>query len=308
MTQATQKQITPTDKQQKRELLIGVGCGLLNSIFLVISSSMVKLATSEQHNAVDVFFYRSIGVLILSVILLSYTRQWSSLKTTNHKKQIIRAVLGSITMLLAFMSYDHLPIAQAQLFFFMSPLIVVLLSYPLLGERVGIYRAGAVCIGLFGASIVLQPGTLDSTQGALIGLGVTLFYASVTLCLRWMGKTENANITVFYFAAVSTLMVLPFIYFYANVPSLYTGALIIGISVLSFGIQMCLTYSYKLAPAAIISPLIYTNLIWALTIDFVIWSKTPTTNMMIGAFIIIFSNLFILWREQKKNKKMVMSS
>ncbi len=291
-----------TETTPNQKVGIGILCGVGNSIFLVASSSMVKLA-SDHHNAVDVFFYRSVGVLILSFGLLAALKQLPDIRKTNHKMQIIRGILGAITMFLAFMSYGYLPIAQAQLFFFMSPLIIVGLSYPLLKERVGIYRGAAVVIGLLGAGVILQPGALDSTTGALIGIGVTIFYASVTLCLRWMGKTENANVTVFYFSLVSVVMSAPFIPFYAVAPTYFTIALITGIIVASFAIQMCLTYSYKLAPAAIIAPLIYLNLIWALISDYVIWEKTPTTLMLSGAGIIIASNLFILWREQQMKQK-----
>lgn len=292
--------IPQTTAQQK--IGLGILCGLGNSLALVTSSTMVKLAT-EHHHAVDVFFWRSVGVLIMSFALLVALKQLPDIKKTNHKAQIFRGVLGAITMLLAFMSYDYLPIAQAQLFFFLSPLIIVALSYPLLGEAVGIYRGSAVVVGLLGAAIILQPGALENSTGALLGIGVTIFYASVTICLRWMGKTENANVTVFYFSLVSTILSAPFAPFFIVIPTFFTLMLILGIIVASFIIQMCLTYSYKLAPAAIIAPLIYLNLIWALTADYFIFEKTPTAVMLSGAGVIIASNLFILWREHQMKQK-----
>ena len=281
---------------------LGIACGIGNSLFLVISSSMVKLA-SAHHNAIDLFFYRSVGVLILSFGLLVALKQLPDLRKTNYMMQIVRGLLGAVTMLLAFMSYDYLPIAQAQLFFFMSPLLIVGLSYPLLKEKVGIYRGSAVIVGLLGAGIVLQPGALDSSTGALIGVGVTLFYASVIFCLRLMGKTENANVTVFYFALISTVISAPFAPFYATMPTPHTFTLIMLIIFASFAIQLCMTYSYKYAPAAIIAPLIYLNLIWALISDYLIWDKTPNALMLSGTFVIVASNLFILWREQATKRK-----
>lgn len=289
----------------RQKIGLGILCGIGNSLFLVISSSMVKLA-GVHHNPVDIFFYRSVGVLVLSFGLLVVLGQVSEIRKTNHKAQIIRGVLGAITMFLAFTSYTLLPISQSQIFFFLSPILIVGLSGPLLKERIGIYRTSAVLIGLIGAAIILQPGALASTFGAFIGVGVTVFYASVTLCLRWMGKTENANVTVFYFALVSTVLSAPFAPFYMVIPSFYTALLLLGIVFASFAIQMCLTYSYKFAPASIVAPLIYLNLIWALISDFLIWQKTPSTLVLSGALIIIVSNLFILWREYTVKNKSIM--
>ena len=288
----------------RQKIGVGILCGIGNSLFLVISSLMVKLA-SVHHNPVDIFFYRSVGVLILSFGLLVVLRQVPEIRKTNHKVQVIRGVLGAITMFLAFISYTLLPIAQAQIFFFLSPILIVGLSAPLLKERIGIYRGSAVLVGLIGAAIILQPGALVSSVGAFVGVGVTIFYASVTLCLRWMGKTENANVTVFYFALVSTVLSAPFAPFYMMMPSAYTVLLLFAIIFSSFAIQLCLTYSYKYAPASVIAPLIYLNLIWALMADFLIWDKTPSMIVLSGAFIIIVSNLFILWREHAAKRKAI---
>lgn len=294
-----------TDPQTKQSLSssstvgLGILCGLGNSITLVLIAALVKTA-SAFHNPVDVFFYRSITVLAFSFAAVLATGQLKNVRHTNHKLQIIRGTLGSLCMLLAFISYSLLPLAQAQIFFFLSPLLVVLLSYPLLKEKVGIYRMSAVFVGLCGAMIVLQPGAIASMAGAMVGLGVTVTYTMVMLCLRWMGKTESAEITVFYFSIISVALILPAFPFYATMPSLYSLSLMLGAGFFAFVTQTCMTYAYKLAPASVIAPLIYLNLIWALALDYMLWQQTPNVMMMLGAFIIIFSNLFVLWREHKK--------
>lgn len=284
----------------KHQIIMGIILGIANSILVVLSSSFVKLA-ADHHNAIDLFFYRSIGVLIMSFVLLLSLNQLSDLKRTNHKIQILRSTLGSIKMILAFLTLTLLPIAQAQLFMFLSPILIVILSYPVLKERVGRQHWFAVIIGLIGAAIILQPGILHSPLGVLSGLGVTIFYGASILCLRFMGRTENPNITVFYFAGVSTALCLPFIPFYIILPTPYTMMLITMIILSSFAIQLCLTFAYKFAPAAVVSPLIYLNLIWALFADFILWQEVPNGLMLIGALVIITANLGILWIDYNKD-------
>ncbi|MGH1375083.1 MAG: DMT family transporter [Alphaproteobacteria bacterium] len=295
---------TPTTHNTPISNTVGLGilCGIGNSITLVLIAALVKMA-SDYHNPVDIFFYRSITVLALSLGAVVATGQLKNIRKTNHKLQIIRATIGAVCMLLAFTSYSLLPLAQAQIFFFLSPLLVVLLSYPLLKEKVGIYRMSAVFIGLCGALIVLQPGAIASMTGAMVGIGVTICYTFVMLCLRLMGKTESPEITVFYFSIVSVALILPAIPFYASIPSIYSLTLMLSAGFFAFITQFCMTYAYKFAPASVISPLIYLNLIWALMLDYMFWQKVPNVMMMTGAFIIVASNLFVLWREHKNAQK-----
>lgn len=278
-------------------------CGVGQSVFLVSTSTLIKIA-SEHHNTIEIFFYRSVVILVISYLILKATGKLKDVLKTNHKMQMIRAVLGIITTLFAFYCYTLLPIAQAQLFFFISPIIIVALSYPVLGEKVGIYRSIAVLIGFIGTFILLQPGTLDSTWGAMIGIGVTISYAAVTICLRFMGKTQDASITIFYFAAVSTVFCLPLLPFFMAMPTLEGLMYVTLIGLSAFGVQFCITNAYKHAPAAIIAPLIYLNLIFALAVDYMIWDDLPNTTMIIGASIIVIANVIILWREHTQNKKL----
>lgn len=292
------------ENQSNQKLGFGIACGVGQSVFLVSTSTLVRM-TSELHNTVEIFFYRSVVIMIIGYLILKATGKLKDVMKTNHKMQIIRAILGVITTLFAFYCYSLLPIAQAQLFLFISPILIVALSYPVLGEKVGVYRSIAVLIGFIGTFVLLQPGTLDSTWGAIIGIGVTISYAAVTLCLRFMGKTEDASITIFYFAVFSVVISLPFLPFFMSVPSIIGLIYMIMIGLSAFGVQFCITNAYKHAPAAIIAPLIYLNLIFALAIDYIIWKDVPNTNMMVGAITIVAANLIILWREHvlKKTRK-----
>ena len=291
------------ENQTNQNRAFGIACGVGQSVFLVSTSSLVRM-TSELHNTVEIFFYRSLVIMIIGYFILKAMGKLQDVMKTKHKMQMIRAILGIITTLFAFYCYTLLPIAQAQLFFFISPIIIVALSYPVLGEKVGLYRSAAVLIGFIGTFILLQPGTLDSTWGAIIGVGVTLSYAAVTICLRFMGKTEDAYITIFYFAVVSVVVAIPFLPFFAGELTFKGLFFMICIGFSAFGVQFCITNAYKHAPAAIIAPLIYLNLIFALGIDYVIWGDVPNTTMLIGAAIIIAANVIILWREQVKKKKL----
>ena len=280
---------------------MGILCGLGNAFFLVTTGAFVK-ATLDVHSPIEAFFYRSVGVLILSYLYLRYRGQLAELRTANIKNQCIRGVIGAVVMICAFTSYKYLPLAQAQLFFFMSPLFVALLSWPFLKEKVGPYRLGAVGFGMIGVLMILKPGTIDNMTGLMAGLGVAAGYSLLSLWLRHMGRTENANVTVFYFAVISCFLALPVMPFVFIMPSLEKAMLFIACGASAFMVQQTMTHAYAKAPAIVVSPLIYTNLLWAMMIDYLFWSYAPSVTMVCAAMIILISNMVIVWREYENKK------
>ncbi len=280
---------------------MGILCGLGNAFFLVTTGAFVK-ATLDVHSPIEAFFYRSVGVLILSYLYLRYRGQLAELRTANIKNQCIRGVIGAVVMICAFTSYKYLPLAQAQLFFFMSPLFVALLSWPFLKEKVGPYRLGAVGFGMIGVLMILKPGTIDNMTGLMAGLGVAAGYSLLSLWLRHMGRTENANVTVFYFAVISCFLALPVMPFVFIMPSLEKAMLFIACGASAFMVQQTMTHAYAKAPAIVVSPLIYTNLLWAMMIDYLFWSDAPSVTMVCAAMIILISNMVIVWREYENKK------
>lgn len=284
-----------------QNLTAGILCGLGNAFFLVTTGAFVK-ATLDVHSPVEAFFYRSVGVLIISMIYLRYRGQIGLIRSANFKNQCVRGVIGAFTMFCAFTAYKYLPLAQAQLFFFMSPLFVALLSWPFLKERVGPYRLGAVGFGMIGVLMILKPGTIDTTAGLMAGIGVTVGYSVLSLWLRHMGRTENANITVFYFAAISCVLALPMMPFFFIMPSLEKALFFAASGASAFMVQQTMTHAYAKAPAVVVSPLIYTNLLWAMVIDYLFWSDAPSIIMACAAFIILLSNMVIVWREYEQKK------
>lgn len=293
--------IVPLDNSNTR-LTVGILCGIGNAFFLVVTGALVK-ATLDVHSPIEAFFYRSVGVLILSYFYLRYCGQIADLRSANIKHQSIRGVIGAFVMICAFTSYKYLPLAQAQLFFFMSPLFVALLSGPVLKERVGPYRLGAIGFGMIGVLMILKPGTIDHMTGLMAGLGVTLGYSILSLWLRHMGRTENANVTVFYFAVISCLIALPVMPFTFIMPSLEKAVLFVACGASAFMVQQTMTHAYAKAPAIVVSPLIYTNLLWAMMIDYLFWSDAPSMIMVCAAMMIFVSNLVIVWREYEQKRR-----
>lgn len=283
--------------------LKGVIFMIIQTMMLLGVSITVKLLTELGQHPIAISFWRSAFMLIPIFIALKFMGRAHLIKTANKKRQISRAVLGTLTMLFMFITYSYVPLTQAQSLFFTTPLFVILLSYPVLKEKVGIYRTSATIVGFAGMLIMLQPGAISSPIGAAFGILSAISLCGVTLLLRTLGKSQDAMVTIFYFALIGLFMMLIPLPFYWKTPdSLYEIFLLIWVSAFAFGNQYFLTRAIFCAPPSITSPMTYVGLIWALIADITIWGTHPGYITLIGAAIVISANIFIVLREQASKR------
>lgn len=289
----------------RNTIMLAVACSFVGAFMLATMSLFAKLL-GNYFGPIEVTFFRNtIGLGFLLVFFLAGGHM-ACIKTTRPLAHLGRSTLGTIGIVLGMWAYIVLPLSIATVFFFTMPLYTVLLSYPLLGEKVGIRRMLAVFVGFCGVLVMALPelNTTISPLGMLLGLSYPFVAALVDICLRWMGRTENPYTTVFYFLFLGSLMTGLFWPFadLSKVPDLSMDIVTIIVSLGASGalFQFLKTKSLQLAPVYVTGPLTYTMIIWAAMFDYVLWDKTPTWNMALGAVIIITSNIFILWREHQK--------
>lgn len=285
------------DQPMKGMLLMAV------SVFMVIAMNMLAKLVGDQHSFIEAVFYRNLVALILITGLIAGRGNIHLLKTERPKGQILRGLAGTLGMTCVFWAYSLMPMAEVTAIMFTSGLITTIMSSIFLKERVGIYRWAAVIIGFIGAFLIVSPDGTDITphgafaafMAAFIGGGV------VAIMLRSLGKTENAQTTVFYFMLIGTITTAPFAYAYGSLPTLHTIFPLVGCGVAGVISLLTKTQAYRYAEASLLSPISYTGIIWATLFGWFIWSDWPTLNIWTGAAVIIGSNLFILWREKQKS-------
>ena len=290
----------------QQNLKAGILAALSAALFLALMNMSSKLL-SDQIHPITVAFWRNILSLVLLTAFLFVTKKVELIKTQRLKGHILRSVIGTCGFVFSIFAFQLLPLTEATAILFTSPLFVVFLSYPLLKERVGPYRSIATLIGFSGVILIIGFDVAAINQtGVMFALALAVCNAFVLICLRWLGDTEHALTTTFYFMLIGTLMTgayLPFADKILPDPSLYWAVAFIGIiGLLSLIFK---TEAYRHAPANVIAPLSYTMLIWVALLDFAIWQIVSPIHVWAGAAIIIGSNLFILYRENKRKIKRV---
>ncbi|MCL4678251.1 MAG: DMT family transporter [Alphaproteobacteria bacterium] len=293
---------------KKDHLLAAVGFALFNALMLSGMSLFAKLLR-EYYGAFEVTFFRNVFSLIALVLWLALARKLYVLETDRPRAHLLRSFIGTVGIILGAQALGMMPLAETTILLFTSPLFVVLLSWPLLGERVGVYRLSAVAIGFVGVMIMANPSQAADQlplMGVLIGLGWGLSSGLVDICLRWIGRTESSTTTTFYFVLFGTIacgMHWPFAEVQPGGYSWNSALLIAGLGATGLLSLLAKSQSFRLGEAATIAPISYTMIIWAMLFDYLLWDRVPSTNVLIGATIIVGSNLFILYREITLKKR-----
>ncbi len=280
--------------------LLGISLFLI-AVSAIAFANIAAKWLSTDHHPVDILFYRNLTALIITALYIKITHgNYKILKTKRPFAHIKRGVLGTIGVGTAFGAFAILPATDATVLLFTIPIFTAILSIPILGEKVGITRWSIILIGFIGVYIAVDP--LDITMnwnGVIIALISAILSAVTALLVRDLGKSEPAITTVFYFLLIGTLITVIFMPFLSVFPTKVMLGVLALTGALGFISQFCKTNAYAIAPAALLSPFLYTMLIWSVLADIIIWNTMPTKNIMIGATIIIASNLFLAWRESK---------
>jgi drug/metabolite transporter (DMT)-like permease len=298
-----------SDRPADQRPLAGIALRLLTALLLAIMFALVKLVASRGVNVVESLFYRQCGSALCAAGYVAAGPGFASLKTERVWAHVGRMALGVAAMGLNFLAFILLPLAEATAIGFSVPIFAVMLAALVLHEPTGRWRWSAVAAGFVGVLLIVQPTSGEvPLLGASVALVAALMTASVTIVIRRLGKTERAATTVFWFAFSSLVPLGLAMLFFARSHDATTWLLLAGLALAGGLAQLTLTSALRLAPVALVMPMDYTSLLWALLLGTWLFAEVPTPWIWIGAPIIIASGLVIVWREHRLHRQAALSA
>jgi drug/metabolite transporter (DMT)-like permease len=204
---------------------------------------------------------------------------------------------------LNFLGLRWLQLDEALSIIFTFPFIVAIISGPLLGEWIGWRRWSAIGFGFAGVLLITRPGLGGMHPAALITLGATICYGFYAVITRIVSRVDSNQTSLFYSNAIGALLMLPVIPFVWRPPANWVIALMLAMTgVLGSAGHYFLIAGHKLAPASVLSPFIYTQLIWVVILGYLVFDHVPNGWTMAGAAMVIGSGLYLLYRERQVGK------
>jgi len=220
-------------------------------------------------------------------------------KTKTPLLQIFRSLILVTEMCITILAFTLLGLAETHAIFASYPLIIAMLSGPILGEHVGWRRWLAICVGFFGILIILNPGNGIFSPYALVPLAGAILFALYGLLTRYAGQYDNSSTSFFWTGIVGCIAMTAIGLNFWDPVSQGDWSIMLILSASGMLGHFLLIKCYEVAEASAVQPFAYLQLIWASLIGIIIFGEQITTNVLIGACIIVGAGLFTLWRERK---------
>lgn len=283
----------------KEKIILGMVASM-GAFFAFIVMNMFAKLLSENHSVIEVAFYRNLIASVPFLIMVFVFGKREILVVRSKPMWVgVRAVGGAISLVVTFTAFSMMPLADTTALLFTSSLFIPILGVLILKETVGPYRWAAVVIGFVGVIVMSLPSGEVYTLGIMVALCAALMHALLQVLLRYLGRFESPETISFYFFIVGTILTalpLPFI---AVRPTLDELPLFLGVGLCGAAAQWLLSTAFRNAQAAIVTVFNYSSIVWATILGWMVWNDWPMPTVMIGAAIVIGSNILMIWREAR---------
>jgi drug/metabolite transporter (DMT)-like permease len=289
--------LTPAEQAHRGRLTgIALMCGAL--LLFAVNDATAKFLNGYM-DSLQVVWARYMSAFTLAVILLNPVKNPRVMRTGRPWLQLGRSTLLVVSTTLNFIALRYLQLDQTMTIMFCTPFLVALLGGPLLGEWIGWRRWIAIIVGFCGVLLVARPGAGGIHPAALMIFASALCYAFYSISTRVLSRSDSDETTNFYSnlvgAAVITLVV-PFVWTPQHDPKVI--ALMCAMGLFSGFGHYLLIRAHRLAPAAVLAPFIYSEIVWMIALGFLVFGDVPNRWTLAGVAVVILSGLYLLYRER----------
>ncbi|WP_281018776.1 MULTISPECIES: DMT family transporter [unclassified Minwuia] len=275
----------------------GVGLYCLALVLFVGMGTLAKTLAAiypiEQVIWARYFFH------VLLIVLMFPRRIGSLFKTRRLGLQITRSVVVFAATAFGFTSLSIMPMAEVSAIGYVAPLMVTIMSFLILKEKVGPRRLLAVGIGFVGVIAILRPDQANFSLWSLLPLAMATCYATFMVMTRLIRGAAPPLNSLFYTAIVGAVVAtipLPFIW---QDPEPLHWLMFAGMGLIGGTGHFLMIKAFEQTEASMIAPFVYTELLWSIVAGAIFFSEIPGIGMLVGAAVIMASGLFILYREQR---------
>jgi drug/metabolite transporter (DMT)-like permease len=283
----------------RRTRLIGIAlmCGAL-ACFAGLDAA-AKWASRSVDPMLAVWARYVSSVVLVSLVLNPWTAP-GLLRTRRPLLQAGRSMLLLGSTALNFFALQHLQLAETISIQFATPLLVALLAGPILGEWIGPRRLAAVAIGFVGVLIITKPGAEGLHPAVLLSVAGAVCYALYGISTRLLAAADSSATTMTYSGLAGVLLLTPALPLFWGTPSLPVAGVLLATGVFGALGHWLLILAHARAPAPVLAPFIYTQLIWMTLLGYFLFGEVPDAGTLAGGTVVVASGLYLLARERAR--------
>ena len=290
-------------ESERGRVLLGIGFVCLAGTLFPFMNGFAKIL-GANYNAFQISWARFFGHVIYMLILFMPRHGWRIVVTKRPGLQIARSTIQFTSNLCFVIAIASVQLADASTISMTGPLIVALLAWPVLGERATLGHAAAILTGFLGVLIVMRPGGGMFQVSSLFLLGSAVCYAVYQVLSRKVAHIDSPATTTLYtsaFGAIGMLVVLPFVW---NTPqSIGDFLLFCGLGAFGAAGHYFLMRALYYAPANVISPFQYFQLIGSVIVGYFLFGHLPDAMTWLGASVIVGAGLYLGWLQARERSR-----
>ena len=282
--------------------LLGIGLMILAMLLFVVMDALAKWLVSTEMSAIQLIAIRSWIIVPLILLMLAAKGEMNELATRHPWRHVSRGCFGFFAPLAFFTSLKSLPLADATVIFFSSTFVLTAASALFLKERVGIHRWTAVVVGFGGVLIAMNPRGGGDLQAYLLVLAATAIYAMIFVSGKHLSRNDSVISLVFslqFGMGFMATLALPWVW--VPISLLELGQLAV-LSVIALFAHYLFAAAFARAEVSALAPFEYTALLWSTGIGYLVWQDIPTSEVWIGAAIIMACGLYVVHRESLRHQ------
>ena len=277
-------------------MLVAVG-------FFALMDAVLK-TLSARYPVLQIAALRGMTAMPLVLLYIAWRGAWHTVVKVRWPLHLLGGLIGSAMRSLFTMRELARPLTAAYTLFFISPLLITMLSVPVLKERVPAAHWWAIGVGFIGVLIALRPSGEDLqsgfvTVGGLATLGAALCYAVAAVTGRLASRTDSSESMVLWMMVLMSLGAGALAWPDWVVIQRSDAPLLLALAITGFCGQLAITEAFRHGQASAVAPFEYSALAWGLGLDWLIWQTLPASHTWWGAAIIIGSGLYLVRREKR---------
>lgn len=260
---------------------------IMASVMFAFMGALIKAASVSLNSGMVVFFRNAVALVIMIPALYGSSNV-GMLKTGEIRLHLVRSLTGLAAMYFYFHTLTKLPLAEAVLLSYTSPVFIPFVANIWLGEKINARLLSAMLIGFAGVVLIMKPGTGMFQPAAFFGLAAGAVASVSMVSIRRMAATEPPFRIVFYYTLIATVasaLPLPWAW---TTPDREIWIILFAMGIFACLGQLFVTRGYTLAPSAQIGPFTYSTVLFAAVIGFFIWGE-KVDLFTLGGGILIFA-------------------
>jgi len=282
-----------------RNRLTGIGLISLTYVLFTLLDGSAKWLVQSVPVIVVVWLRFLTQVLLAGAVLLPL-RGRALVRTRHLRWHVARGLMFCAMTGMNFWALQYLLLTVTASIFFTVPILIALMSAPLLGERMDAKRWAAILIGFTGVLVIVRPGSAAFHPAMLLSMVNAVLYAAFNLMTRKLAAYDAPETIQFLPALVAAVVLAPFALAAWQAPQgWFEWTLLCLMGVFGGTGHYLLAMAHRYAPASTLAPFLYQQILYMALFGYLVFGSVPEPAVWLGAAIVVGSGLYLFARERR---------